>query len=100
MKLPEIPDPQKMGSAVTYYRRYTLGSLLGLQSVDDDANLTIGAGTKPVTSRPKKEKLSKDRFDKAISAYKANPEIVKDNLRNFELDQVQINKLKSLKITL
>ena len=29
-----------------------------------------------------------------------NPEIVKDNLRNFELDQVQINKLKSLKITL
>lgn len=100
MKLPEILDPQKMGSAVTYYRRYTLGSLLGLQSVDDDANLTIGAGTKPVTSRPKKEKLSKDRFDKAISAYKENPEIVKDNLRNFELDQVQINKLKSLKITL
>lgn len=31
-------DPQKLGSAVTYYRRYTLQSLLGLQAEDDDAN--------------------------------------------------------------
>jgi len=31
-------DPQKMGSAITYYRRYTLQSLLGLQAEDDDAN--------------------------------------------------------------
>ncbi len=31
MRLPEIQDPQKIGSAVTYYRRYTLQSLLSLQ---------------------------------------------------------------------
>ena len=37
--LPELNDPQKIGSAITYYRRYTLQSLLGLQAEDDDANL-------------------------------------------------------------
>jgi len=39
MTLPELTDPQKMGSAITYYRRYTLASLLALQSEDDDGNL-------------------------------------------------------------
>tara|TARA_Y100001973_G_C5081366_1_gene272618 strand:+ start:28 stop:570 length:543 start_codon:yes stop_codon:yes gene_type:complete len=38
MKLPEIQDPQKLGSAITYYRRYTLVSLLGIRAQDDDAN--------------------------------------------------------------
>lgn len=42
MQLPDIQDPQKMGSAVTYYRRYTLTSLLALQAEDDDANSTVG----------------------------------------------------------
>ena len=33
LKLPDINDPQKLGSAITYYRRYTLASLLALQAV-------------------------------------------------------------------
>ena len=36
-----INDPQKLGSAITYYRRYTLTSLLSLQAEDDDANATV-----------------------------------------------------------
>ena len=32
LKLPELNDPQKLGSAITYYRRYTLQSLLALTS--------------------------------------------------------------------
>jgi len=42
LKLPQMNDPQKLGSCITYYRRYTLASLLGLQAVDDDANLGSG----------------------------------------------------------
>jgi len=38
MMLPNIQDPQKLGSAITYFRRYTLQSLLGLQAEDDDGN--------------------------------------------------------------
>ena len=41
MFLPEINDPQKLGSAITYYRRYTLQSLLALQAEDDDGNATV-----------------------------------------------------------
>jgi hypothetical protein len=36
--LPDLDDPQKMGSCITYYRRYSLQSLLGLQAEDDDGN--------------------------------------------------------------
>ena len=36
--LPQIDDPQKIGSCVSYYRRYTLQSLISLQSEDYDAN--------------------------------------------------------------
>ena len=36
--LPVLNDPQKLGSAITYFRRYTLQSLLSLQAEDDDGN--------------------------------------------------------------
>lgn len=36
--LPDIQDPQKIGSAITYYRRYSLQSLLLLEAEDDDGN--------------------------------------------------------------
>ena len=43
MELPTLTNPQQMGSAITYYRRYTLQSLLSLQADDDDGN----AASKP-----------------------------------------------------
>ena len=45
LTLPDINDPQKLGSAITYYRRYTLASLLGLQAEDDDGNLASSKST-------------------------------------------------------
>jgi len=48
LKLPTNLDPQKLGSAITYYRRYTLQSLLALQAVDDDGNLTIKKTLSPL----------------------------------------------------
>jgi len=47
MKMAELSDPQKMGSMITYYRRYTLQSLLGLQAEDDDANAASKASQTP-----------------------------------------------------
>ncbi len=38
--IPVNPDPQKMGAIITYFRRYSLQSLLALQAVDNDANDT------------------------------------------------------------
>jgi len=42
MPLPDIQDPQKMGSAITYYRRYALQSLFLLQAQDDDGESAKG----------------------------------------------------------
>jgi len=39
LALPELKDPQKLGSAITYFRRYTLKSLLAIAEGDDDGNL-------------------------------------------------------------
>lgn len=56
---PDLPKPadgkesnpfQEMGSAITYYRRYALISILGLEATDDDANSapTATQNSKPV----------------------------------------------------
>lgn len=47
--LPENSDPQKMGSIITYFRRYSLQSLLLLEAEDDDANI---AGSYKPESKP------------------------------------------------
>ena len=68
IQLPNISDPQKLGSAVTYYRRYTLQSLLGLQAEDDDANVASKA-TKPKADKKwvnKGDKIWNAAIDKAV----------------------------------
>jgi len=44
IKLPEDVEPQKLGSAITYYRRYTLVSLLALEAEDDDGKSASTTG--------------------------------------------------------
>jgi hypothetical protein len=48
--IPDIDNPQKVGGAVTYGRRYMLMSLLCMEAEDDDGN----AASQP--SAPKKDK--------------------------------------------
>jgi hypothetical protein len=83
MTMQELTDPQKMGSMITYYRRYTLQSLLGLQAEDDDGN----AASKAKKSTPSKpwinlnDKAWKNAVDKGvkISVVKEHYSISKDN---------------------
>ena len=58
MPLPDLQDPQKMGSAITYYRRYALQSLFLLQTQDDD-----GEGAKTAPKQTKKDYQNKNRED-------------------------------------
>ena len=39
-----------MGSAITYYRRYTLQSLLGLSADDDDGNMAQKGALPKITA--------------------------------------------------
>jgi len=52
-------DMQAAGSAVTYARRYSLQSLLGLKAVDDDGNLSSGKTVKPQQEAKKPAAASK-----------------------------------------
>ncbi len=81
--LPQMNDPQKLGSAITYYRRYTLQSLLGLQAEDDDANAASKA-TKPKADKKwvnKGDKIWNAAIDKGvkIAELKKHYSISKDN---------------------
>jgi hypothetical protein len=81
--LPALQDPQKLGSAITYFRRYTLQSLLSLQAEDDDAN-----------KASRKDTLSDERFTNALQAI-ADGKATKESLiNNFTLTANQLAQLK------
>jgi hypothetical protein len=48
MLLPDDPNPQKLGSAITYYRRYSLMAIAGLPPEDDDGNAASGKAAQAV----------------------------------------------------
>jgi hypothetical protein len=65
---PAKPDPQGMGSAITYARRYAYMAIVGMASEDDDGN----AATKPVVVKPSPRQPPKDDMEKKRAAYFAN----------------------------
>jgi hypothetical protein len=94
LKLTEA-DPQKKGSQITYYRRYTLASLLGLQAVDDDGNLASNKViNKPVIPVNKQTMgVNHEKFQKAVehvtegkplSQITAKYDLTKDALEKLE----------------
>jgi hypothetical protein len=85
MDLPQGITPQQMGSAITYYRRYTLQSALSLQAIDDDAE----AASKPSPTETKKESLSTERFNNALAKIKANEFTVEELKAKFYLTKEQ-----------
>lgn len=89
LRLPEINDPQKLGSAITYYRRYTLASLLGLQAVDDDGNLAK-QGASESKGLPWLNKGTAN-YNKAVSAIKSGNYTLDDVLKKYRVN----NELKA-----
>jgi len=55
MVLPDGVKPQDLGSAITYYRRYSIVSLLGLQAEDDDGRAASAPSKPSVTQALKKD---------------------------------------------
>lgn len=49
-------DPQGIGSAITYARRYALMSILGMAAEDDDGNTGSGRVAPPVVVTPRPAK--------------------------------------------
>jgi hypothetical protein len=84
LPLPQEANPQKLGSAITYYRRYTLQSLLSLQAEDDDGNAASTTKremkvlpTEGDVFERAKEAWNRGDADKVRSRFKVTPEIEK-----------------------
>lgn len=56
--IPQSGDAQKMGSAITYVRRYALQSLLALEAVDDDGNAASGREVAKAPAKAPAKKLA------------------------------------------
>lgn len=85
ISLTEGLDAQKKGSEITYYRRYTLSSLLGLQAEDDDGNSSL-------VWLSDKDPKYKDVV-KALENKKASLEDVR---KKFRLNRVIEDQLKTI----
>ncbi len=86
MDLPQGVTPQNMGSAITYYRRYTLQAALSLQAVDDDGEK---ASKEEQPKEVVKETLSNERFKNALVKIKAKEFTVEELKAKFHLTKEQ-----------
>jgi hypothetical protein len=93
-------DPQKVGSEITYFRRYTLQSILSLQAEDDDANTASSKGSAPASQAPKAEDNrpwlndSTEEFIKAIEYVSGKGEkSIKEIEKKYKLSKVMREKL-------
>ena len=60
-------DPQGVGAAVTYYRRYGLAAILGITQEDDDAQSAMPGGKVKAAPGPAQQKAMEGTADKAPS---------------------------------
>ncbi len=65
-------DPQALGSALTYARRYTLAAILGIVTEDDDAEGAMGRQPQSrVSAAPVKKPLTLDQLNQLDALKKA-----------------------------
>ena len=105
LELPEIKDPQKIGIAITYYRRYTLQSLLSLQGKDDDGNTASEEIRKQEQVKQQEIKqeikqafdrlpaLKDSEFEKAKKLNKNQIQIVLNKYRMSSIQRDELTKL-------
>lgn len=84
-------DPQALGSAITYIRRYSLASLLGIITDDDDGNAGAGNNTqKSITSLPQQQKTNPISAAMNLGDWGTKIDDLKDDFDvNFLLDEVK-----------
>lgn len=88
ISLPINLTPQQLGSAITYFRRYTLASLLSLEIDDDDAQST---NVKPSEKLPE---LTADKFEAMVKAINEGKKLtVEVAMKNYTIKPEYLNAL-------
>lgn len=83
MPVAKANDPQALGSAISYARRYSVSSILSLKIDDDDAEGAIKAVRQPQQAEDSRPWLNKSDFDKASDYLRngGNIEVIKAKYR-------------------
>lgn len=85
--LPDLQDPQKVGSAISYYRRYSIQSMLLLQAEDNDAEGVLRPTIQVPTTTPIKPAYQKS----AYTPYK--PTITKTYTKPVQNNEINIENI-------
>lgn len=83
---PVKDDPQGVGSAITYMRRYGLQAMVGIAPEDDDGNAASGRNSKP------QEKLSGDALKETSAKHR---DFITKNLPSAKHTTVMANQVKA-----
>ena len=94
VQLAKMNDYQSFGSGCTYYRRYSISSMLCLVTdIDSDAS---GEQVKDEQPKAKKAKIDNARFNKAIEAIKNGEYQIEQLIEKFDLDASQLKQITEL----
>jgi hypothetical protein len=66
-------DPQKLGSAVTYARRYALAAALGITADDDDGQAASGHSVAPSVAKPAPAANKTEEYQKLLEDFFKKP---------------------------
>ena len=66
-------DPQKLGSAVTYARRYALAAALGITADDDDGQAASGHSVAPSVAKPAPAQSKTEEYQKLLEDFFKKP---------------------------
>jgi ERF superfamily len=114
LPLPILTDPQKLGSALTYYRRYGICNLLAISPDEDDdgskcSTLRQAQGIAPKTALQPKQSLDIFRITEITALGKSLgltqsdiTELVKNNFtcKVSQMNADEFSQLKSLMLTI
>ena len=90
LQLPNITDPQKLGSCITYFRRYTLKSLLAISEEDDDGN----KASKPEPKEKAKLIINSKEFHGAVTKKSSVEDLKKYFVIETDVEQAYLDAIK------
>ena len=95
IRFPANSDPQRVGSSLTYFRRYCLQSLLSIVAEDDDGNQNSGGGSssqggnrKPPPKPATQKQIQKPPEKQAAQAGASEPAPVKNSAERIEAEKM------------
>ncbi len=92
IELPAITNPQQMGSAISYFRRYTLSSLLSISTTDDDDAVSA---SKAAPAKPKATDDLVNKFAQSLADGTAKWTVEKFT-SNYELTEEQLKLIEGV----